>query len=396
MISILSKAATWSPEQPFGEAFSRVFSSRLCSAQLIWTAVISDTGTGIEKEKQRLIFQSFAQADGSITRQYGGTGLGLAICRQLVGLMGGRIWVESEPGQGSKFHFTALLKRPKAVSAPATATLFDGTRAMVVDQDQDDRQALAAMLDCRQVETAVLSGGPAALEVLRWSWKMGRPFSVILMDEGVLAEEGGSIIDELKQDPALAAIPIVLTTGQCLDEAQHSEMRIASSLVKPISQSRLLECLMKVLPQSAESEAGGTSAERSGDDKAPRLRILVAEDVAENQLLIEALLRQQGHSFFITSNGREALDAFKKEKFDLALLDLQMPIMGGLEAASLIREEEELTDRRTPIIALTAHAMKGDRERCLDAGMDGYVSKPIDRRLLYDTIRRLSPTTTGA
>ena len=363
------------------------------ASEVLLHLVVSDSGPGIPKEKQRLVFHSFTQADGSITRQYGGTGLGLAICQQLVSLMGGRIWVESEPGQGSRFHFTALLQRAN-VAKPAGKPDWIDVRVMVVNQDSDDRRTLAVLLDCWQVESALLDGVSAALEVMKWSSKVGRPFSVLLIDQSALAAEDLETVNLLKRDPALSEIPIVLTTDHCTDEVQQSEMGIAASLTKPVSQSRLLEALMKVLPSTDTPPLPISDPKQLAEGETLlSLRILVAEDVPENQMLIEDLLKREGHSFVIASNGCEALDAFKKESFDLVLMDLQMPVMGGLEATSLIREEELSAARHTPIIALTAHAMKGDRERCLEAGMDGYVSKPLDRDLLFETIRRLAPST---
>ena len=388
IINLLSNAIKFTEQ---GGIDLKVQMTSRTSSEVLLHFVVSDTGTGIEKEKQRLIFQSFAQADGSITRQYGGTGLGLAICRQLVSLMNGRIWVESEPGQGSDFHFTALLQLAAGARRAPRPRCLDGVRVMVVDQDPDHRQALARLLDCWQVESALLSNGLAALEVLKWSSRVGRPFSVLMIDHGVLVAEGFSILDELKQDPALSRLPIVLTSEQCLGELQHGELGVLTSIIKPVSQSRLLESLMKVFPEPVPSPAPSRDAAEPPGGGVPRgLRILVAEDVPENQMLIEGLLQREGHSPVIVSNGREALDTFKKESFDMVLMDLQMPVMGGLEATSLIRKQEGMTADHIPIIALTAHAMKGDRDRCLEVGMDGYVTKPIDRQLLYDTIHRLA------
>ena len=352
--------------------------------------IVSDTGVGIEKEKQPLIFRAFTQADGSITRQYGGTGLGLTICQQLVNLMGGRIWVESEQGQGSKFHFTALLKQAAATEPVGKPRCFDGIRAMVINQDSDERRTLASLLDCWQVESALLDGVPAAMEVMKWSAKLGRPFSVVLVDHNALGTEDSGILDGMNQDPSLSGAPIVLTTDQCIDEVRQSQMGIAASLTKPVSQSRLLQGLMKVLPETGTDPSASVNAEELPEEEMRRgLRILVAEDVLENQALIEGLLERFGHSLVMVANGREAVDAFDKEEFDVILMDLQMPVMGGLEATCAIRSKESRDGGHTPIIALTAHAMKGDRERCLEAGMDDYVTKPIRWALLREAIDRV-------
>ena len=352
--------------------------------------VVSDTGTGIVEEKKSLIFRAFAQADGSITRQFGGTGLGLTICQQLVSLMGGRIWVESEPGKGSKFHFTALLEQANLAKPVRKPSCLDGIRVMVINQDSDDRRALAALLDCWQVESALLDSVPAATEVMKWSSKVGRPFSVVLVDHNTLGADGASVLDGLNGDPSLYGPPIVLTTDQCIDEVQQSQMGIAASLAKPVSQSRLLDSLTKVLPEPHREPCASVNAAELPEQEIRRgLRILVAEDVPENQALIEGLLERFGHSLVMVANGREAVDAFEKEEFDVVLMDLQMPVMGGLEAVSEIRAKQSVAGGRTPIIALTAHAMKGDRERCLEAGMDDYVSKPIRRELLREAIDRV-------
>ena len=362
--------------------------SETASEALIHFAV-SDTGAGIEAEKQSLIFDSFAQADGSITRLHGGTGLGLTICQQLVNLMGGRIWVESELGRGSKFHFTAQLRRASAAKPLGKPGGLDDVRAMVINQDPDDRRNLAAMLDSWQVESALLDSLPAAAEVMKWSSKVGRPFSVVFVDQNVLGAGGPTILDCIQQNPFPPLAPIVLTTDQCIDEVWQSELGIAASLAKPISQSRLLEALTKTLRKPQTVPASPVSIEKPEEEMRRGLKILVAEDVPGNQALIEGLLARLGHSVLLAANGSEAVDAFEKEDFDVILMDLQMPVMGGLEAATQIRSKESVAGRHTPIIALTAHAMKGDREKCIEAGMDDYVTKPIRRQLLYQAIDRV-------
>jgi len=358
--------------------------------------VVSDTGIGIPTDQQQLVFRSFTQADGSITRQFGGTGLGLAICQQLVHLMGGRIWIESEPGEGSKFHFTTLLERTAGAHQVRGPGWLEGIQAMVISQDPDNRRRISEFLDCWQVETALQDSVPAALELMKWSSQMAQPFRVVFIDHSVVGECGASLLDGFKGDPDLLKTPIILTTNECVDEVRQNEMGIAASLTKPVSQSRLLEALSTVLSGQAAPPVPIAAANRLAErEPLQNLRILVVDDTIENQILMECLLEPLGHSLVKASTGQEAVDAFKKGTFDLVLMDVQMPVVGGLEATSLIRNLELPTGRHTPIIALSAHAMKGDRERFLNAGMDGYVSKPIDSHRLYESISRLVPAPVG-
>ena len=358
--------------------------------------VVSDTGIGIPTEQQQLVFRSFTQADGSITRKFGGTGLGLAISQQLIHLMGGRIWVESEPGQGSKFHFTILLERTAAAHQVRGPGWLAGVQAMVISPESDDRRRIAALLDCWQVETSLQDSVPAALELMKWSSQMAQPFRVLLVDHSVVRECGAGLLDGFKGDPDLLKTPIILTTNECVDEVAQNEMGIAASLTKPVSQSRLLEALSNVLSGQPAPPFPIAAANRLAErEPLQNLRILVVDDIIDNQTLIECLLEPRGHSLVKASTGQEAVDAFKKGSFDLVLMDVQMPVMGGLEATSLIRNLEVSTGSHTPIIALSAHAMTGDRERFLKAGMDGYVSKPIDIHSLYESIRQLVPGPVG-
>ncbi len=386
VINLISNAIKFTEQGSVELAVKLV--SETASEALIHFAV-SDTGAAIEAEKQSLIFDSFAQADGSITRLHGGTGLSLTICQQLVNLMGGRIWVKSELGRGSKFHFTAQLRRASAAKPLGKPGGLDDVRAMVINQDPDDRRNLAAMLDSWQVESALLDSLPAAAEVMKWSSKVGRPFSVVFVDQNVLGAGGPTILDCIQQNPSPPLAPIVLTTDQCIDEVWQSELGIAASLAKPISQSRLLEALTKTLRKPQTVPASPFSIEKPEEEMRRGLKILVAEDVPGNQALIEGLLARLGHSVLLAANGSEAVDALEKEEFDVILMDLQIPVMGGLEAATQIRSKESVAGRHTPIIALTAHAMKGDREKCIEAGMDDYVTKPIRRQLLYQAIDRV-------
>ncbi len=395
---------------------------------------VSDTGIGIPLAKQELIFDSFAQGDGSVSRRYGGTGLGLAICRQLVRMMGGEVRVQSQPGHGSTFTFTARFRHalPQPVAAPVIG--LEGVRALVVDRDPAARRSLASMLDGWRMDSALSDSCDSALEVVKLSSRLGRPFSLVLWSLETL-EEGGQPLAELARSiPALRAVPCILVAEQEPTSAQLSRYPVADCLVKPVSQSQFLEAIQRCLfrteerslaalavhlpaadDPAAEARAAGPFGEPRAEDQGgelantaawgpaveqvggeppaspgePPLHVLLAEDIVENQILTGELLRRRGYSTVVAANGKAAVQAFEQGRFDLILMDIQMPEMDGLEATALIRQREKDSGRHTPIIAVTAHAMKGDRERYLEAGMDGYVTKPLRRQSLYEQIDSL-------
>ena len=367
---------------------------------------VSDTGIGIPKDKQQLIFDSFSQADGSTTRRFGGTGLGLAISSQLVGLMGGRIWVESVVGEGSTFHFVIRAGRADPrVEVPAPEAL-EGVRVMVIDEDADTGSLLSMILDSWRMESALLDNRDAALQVMKWSSKLGQRFEMVFVRDQLIKSQADSLAREIRENADFAKIPILLIAAEELDEEQWQEMGAAGCLTTPISQSRLLELVLKTLsaspdeerqaPRVSHKDTPNTAAQKAGSgeqDSKRSLKVLLAEDIPENKALAVALLERQGHSVSVASNGREALELLARETVDLILMDIQMPEMGGVEATDAIREKERATGGHIPIIALTAHAMKGDREKYLRAGMDGYVSKPIRRQELFDAIEQLTSET---
>jgi signal transduction histidine kinase/CheY-like chemotaxis protein len=344
---------------------------------------VTDTGIGIDADKQSLIFAPFRQTDGSITRRYGGTGLGLSISRGLVEMMGGLIWVESVPGEGSRFHFTIEFAKPVPAALPVPAIEKGGrARAIIVEPEETRRADLSAMLEAWNIDAAVVDRGATALDVVRWTARLDRPFAFALVSEAAALENERFLLTSLRSDPKTAHLPVIVIADRASPAVKSPDIQAAARINWPVSQSELLEAVSRFLRPSAIE--GGTSRPapqlRSGSQG---LRILVAEDIPANQELILALFENRGDSLTVVNNGREAVEAFRTGPFDLVLMDAQMPEMGGVEATAAIRGMEVSTGAHIPIIALTAHAMKGDRERYLAAGMDGYVSKPIRAEDLF-------------
>jgi PAS domain S-box-containing protein len=354
---------------------------------------VRDTGIGIPREKAESIFAPFEQADTSITRKYGGTGLGLAISSRLTHLMGGRIAVESEPGRGSTFRFTArfeILPFPAAARRAGDVARISGTRALVVDDNATNRRLLDEMLRNWGMEPVAASSVAEGLELLRNGVRQGQPFQLVLTDVNMPEADGFVLVEEIRRDSALAETQVVvLTSGDRPgDIARGKNLGISGYLVKPVKQSELFDSIVAVLGVTTlepEKEPGAVSAARA----IRPLRILLAEDSLPNQKLAVGLLTKWGHSITVAGNGREAIAAWEAHPFDLILMDVQMPELDGLQATQLIRQRERDTGRRIPIIAMTAHAMKGDREQCLSAGMDGYVPKPIRVKELSAAVAEL-------
>jgi signal transduction histidine kinase/DNA-binding response OmpR family regulator len=369
---------------------------------------VSDTGIGIPKDKQESIFAPFSQADTSTTRKYGGTGLGLTISTRLVEMMGGKIWVESEVGRGSQFHFTARLgvadvKEIKVGSIAPPETLR-GVKVLVVDDNRTNRRILEGMLRRWAMRSTCVEHGEDALAQLTGAREAGEPYGLILTDMHMPKMDGFTLIERIRQRPELSTATIMMLTsaGHRGDAARCQELGVAAYLLKPIRQSELREAIARVLGAREQDGAIPLITRFSLQDaREPSafLRVLLAEDNLVNQRLAVRLLEKRGHRVVVAGNGREALQALEKDSFDLVFMDVQMPEMDGLEATAAIRERETRSGLHQPIIALTAHAMKGDREKCLAGGMDGYLTKPIRPQELDDILedylaRRLaSPST---
>ncbi len=358
---------------------------------------VTDTGVGIPAEKQSVIFEAFTQADGSMVRKYGGTGLGLTISSRLVQAMGGRIWVESEPGKGSTFHFTVRLGLSKApATRPAAAELINlrDLRVLVVDDNKTNRRILQETLANWHMSPVAADSGQSALTLMEQAKKDAKPFPLILLDAQMPDMDGFALAERIKQNAELAGATIMMlsSAGRPGDAARCRALGIAAYLTKPIKQSELLDAITVALGTLPQNEARPTLVTRHFlRETQRRLRILLAEDNAVNQMLVVRLLEKQGHSVTVAGDGRQALAALEKQRFDVVLMDMQMPEMDGFEATAAIRTKERATSEHIPIVALTAHAMKGDRERCVEAGTDTYINKPIEAKKLFETIEALVP-----
>ncbi len=361
---------------------------------------VSDTGIGIPKDKQALIFKAFEQADSSTTRKYGGTGLGLAISSQLVQMMGGKIKVTSEAGKGSTFHFTAHFDLQK--TQPENQDYLSGTSldpdqlrnlpVLIVDDNATNRRILEEILNNWKMKPTSVVDGPSAIQAMKRSKADGKPFPLVLLDACMPEMDGFEVARQIKLDPELTSATIMMlsSANQAVDSARCREMGIAVYMVKPIRQSELLDAIMTALGNLPSSTPTQQPATHPIQKARRSFHILLAEDNPINQKLAIRLLEKWGHSVTVANNGVEAVREFEKGNFDLILMDVQMPEMGGFEATRVIREKEQTKGTHLPIIAMTAHAMKGDRERCLESGMDGYLSKPIQIEELFNILEGLS------
>jgi signal transduction histidine kinase/CheY-like chemotaxis protein len=356
---------------------------------------IKDTGVGIPADKLQEIFEPFSQADGSTARKYGGTGLGLSICTKLVEMMNGRIWVESEEGKGATFHFTVSLgiqEKSTLSPAPIGQEQLRELHVLIVDDNYTNRRILQSMLEGWGMRPTAVEGGRAALQALEVAKSTGDLFPLILLDCQMPEIDGFALADQIQQDPDLGAVATVMLTsaGRLGDAARCRELGILAYLVKPFHRGELLEAICQILIKKtpAANDTPLVTRYTLREDE-HRARVLLAEDNPVNQTLVVRVLEKRGYTVKVTSDGRGALEALENGQFDVVLMDVQMPGMDGFEATAAIRAKEMLAGGHIPIIALTAHALKGDKEQCIAAGMDSYLSKPIRAIELVSTIESL-------
>ena len=362
---------------------------------------VTDTGIGIQPQDRARIFEAFAQGDSSTTRQYGGTGLGLAIAVQLVSLMNGRLWVESQPGQGSAFHFTAMLERLGADERSAKGSIdpsrLRGLRVLVVDDNATNRRILGEMLANWRLDPTLVDGAPAALAALEGAQRASKPFHLLLLDAHMPGMDGYSLARKIKDEQKGRAPTMILLTSAGLREPAHARRAgIQAALLKPVKQSDLLDAIVTTL--GGRSKARPAARPVVAQKATRQLHVLLVEDNRVNQRMAMRILEKRGHRVTMVENGQQALDAIEAapdKGIDVVLMDVQMPVMNGLEATTHIRARERGSDRRLPIVAMTAHAMRGDRERCLEAGMDAYLVKPIQADEMIAALESFSPPGSG-
>jgi two-component system sensor histidine kinase/response regulator len=347
---------------------------------------VADTGPGIPPEKHATVFEAFSQADGSTTRRFGGTGLGLTISSNLVHLMGGRIWVESELGQGSTFHFVVEFPVADVRALETHEPQLVDLPVLIVDDNAVNRRVLKEQLTRWRMRPTAVEGGQAALDALTEAASAGQPYRLVLLDANMPDLDGFGVAQQIgaRAELALSTVMMLSSSGQLGDAARCRELGVAAHLTKPVGQADLLRAISRALGAAADDGLGA----RLDAPAVEPVRVLLAEDNPINERVAVRVLTRRGHHVTVARNGLEAIEAFDRESFDAILMDVQMPTMGGLDAAVAIRERERQRggSGHVWIVAMTAHALKRDRQRCLDAGMDSYLPKPIHRRALFDAI----------
>lgn len=381
-----------------GEVFVQVQREAVSPGAVVLHFSVRDTGIGISAEMQSKIFDSFSQADTSFTRRYGGSGLGLTIAAQLVAMMGGRIWVESSPGQGSTFHFTARfdLAQSRAVPRPTPSAVRPrGLPVLIADDSATTRRILQETLRNWKMKPSGAGTGAETLALAKRVSRSRRPFRLLVIDAEMPKSSGMELAKRIRRlrGHRHAALILLTSVGNAVDPAEILALQPVVCLTKPVKQSELREAVSNSLRGNRKSPERGLARINSAPAS---LSVLVAEDNPVNQRLILLLLEKMGHRAVLAGNGKEAISAAKRCNVDLVLMDVEMPVLSGLDAARAIRESETSTGLHLPIIAMTAHALKRDRERCLAAGMDGYISKPIRVDDLSRTIERFAPSSAGS
>ena len=372
-----------------GEVSLIVVDARQEERQLEVHLAVSDTGMGISPEWRGRIFDAFVQADGSHTRRQGGTGLGLSICSRLVGLMGGNMWLESEAGRGSTFHFTvkvAISAAPSENLCTPDPEILRGLAVLVVDDNATNRRILYQTLVGWHMKPVLANGGAMALHTLHEHARAGERFALLLLDAHMPDMDGFTLARQIQEDPAIAGPRIMMLSSLDIGSIRPELRQTGHYVVKPVTRPNLLSAILRVLGGAPQRFVPPRGADRAATGRP--LHILLAEDNTVNQKVAVRLLEKQGHFVEVASNGMDAVAAFTHGAFDLILMDVQMPVMDGYDATQAIRAAEQGGDRHVPIVALTAHAMKGDRELCLKAGMDDYLGKPIRPRELAALLQR--------
>jgi signal transduction histidine kinase/CheY-like chemotaxis protein len=360
---------------------------------------IKDTGVGIPADKLQKIFEPFAQADGSTSRKYGGTGLGLTICAKLVEMMQGRIWVESQEGKGATFHFTVtfgIQEKPSLRPPPMQPDQLRNLRVLIVDDNFINRRILQDMVTRWGMRPTAVGSGAAAIEELEKAWSRNSLFPLILLDSQMPGMDGFVLAERILKEADLGPVEILMLTsaGQLGDAARCRELGIRAYLAKPFHQAELLEAICQTInkiefPAGSAANALPLVTRHTLREDEHRARVLLAEDNVVNQTLAVRLLEKRGYQVKVAGDGRGAVEALETGQFDIILMDIQMPGMDGFEATAAIRAKEKINGGHIPIIALTAHALKGDEEQCISSGMDGYVSKPIHAVELVSLIEKL-------
>jgi CheY-like chemotaxis protein/nitrogen-specific signal transduction histidine kinase len=389
LVNLLGNAVKFTES---GEVVLRVTQKARGLQELELHFEVEDTGIGIAPEKLELIFDSFTQADGSMTRNRGGTGLGLAIAKKLTELMDGKIWVQSEPGKGSRFHFTMVCEAVPITQSepePAKPEILRGLRVLAVDDNRTNRRIIGAMLAAEGVDATLAESGADALRLVHQAQAEKRPFQLAILDALMPGMDGFMLAEGLMRDRDLTQPVIMMLSSSDLqsDIPRCRRLGITCHVVKPVSRAELRGSMLRALGAlPALSAPAGQQMTASLRE----LSILLAEDNTMNKRLATRLLEKRGHRITSVSNGKEALEALEQGRFDVILMDVQMPVMDGWMATQAIREHERGTKQHIPIVALTAHAMKHDQELCLAAGMDGFLSKPFQPAELYRAVEGMA------
>lgn len=389
LVNLVGNAAKFTEK---GEVLTTVHVEKQEPKHALLHFCVRDTGVGISEVNREKIFEPFEQVEGSASRKHGGSGLGLAICRHLVTLMGGSIWLEPQSSAGSAFHFIVRLElQEHTESWPSVSDLsqLKGMRALIADDHTTTRTVLCEMLTSWGVKADAYASGASALEAMRAAYAGGHAYDAVILDAAIPDMNGFEVAEAVKKDPNLEKTRAVMIgfTRRDYDARECERLGIEYRLSKPVRPSELLDALVRTVQRTDGEHPGHSVSATATFASSPKpLRILLVEDNRINRQVAETMLKRMGHVITSAVDGREALSVLEEQEFDLILMDVEMPEMDGIEATKIIREKEKGAKRRTPIIALTAHAMAGHKEAFLASGMDGYIAKPIKYKTLYDTV----------